>query len=92
MTGSHGFNPKEDSTFLVEESPSFYEKRLIEDSASQFRIQAPNDSNLEESRPLEIPVLQNQVPNQSFLGPDQSNIMAMSTMQPNSDASFVGEV
>ena len=38
MTGSHGFNPKEDSTFLVEESPSFYEKRLIEDNTSQFRI------------------------------------------------------
>lgn len=52
-----------------------------------------SNSNFDESRPpSEIPSLQNQTANQSWLGPvDQSNIM-MSNMMPSTDASFVGEV
>ena len=63
MKGSHEFNPKEASTFVGDDSPSFYNQRHHMDDGNYRMIDTiyrqPNVSNLEETQPSEMPLLQN---------------------------------
>ena len=104
MKGHHQFVPKDASTLLMqEESPSFFNQKGDEDRSAAGGVtnnritdmifrqdRAPFDSNLDESRPLEMPSMQIQSSNQSILpGIDQS---AVSHVKPTPDNSFAREV